>query len=174
MTDADANITQDPAPETTTEVETPAPVPTPAQRRISKGEKKFKKAMSKMGMKPVDGITRVTLKTSKNFILYIDAPEVMKAPGAESSYIVFGEARFLDFTKNAAASQLDKFKTAQEPTTNEEGEEGEAKGNSAEPVDIPDETIDTLIEYTNCDRDKAIEALTKTNGDLVEAISLLS
>jgi nascent polypeptide-associated complex subunit alpha len=108
MTDGDSNITQDPAPQTTTETVTPTPV----QRRVSKGEKKFKKAMSKMGMKPVDGITRVTLKTSKNFILYIDGPEVMKAPGAETSYIVFGEAKFLDFTKNAAASQLDKFKTA--------------------------------------------------------------
>lgn len=34
--------------------------------KASKGEKKFKKAMAKMGMKPVEGITRVTLKTAKN------------------------------------------------------------------------------------------------------------
>lgn len=172
MTEADANITQDPAPETTTEVTTEAPQ-IPTNRKVSKGEKKFKKAMSKMGMKPVDGITRVTLKTSKNFILYIDGPEVMKAPGAEESYIVFGEARFLDFTKNAAASQLDKFKTAQDATP-VEGGDANAEGNTTEATEIPEETIDTLIEYTSCTKEQAVEALTKTGGDLVEAISLLS
>jgi nascent polypeptide-associated complex subunit alpha len=101
MSDGDNNnITEDFTPEPIPENETPEQ----AARRISKGEKKFKRAMGKMGMKSVDGITRVTLKTNKNFILYIDAPEVMKAPGAEESYIVFGEAKFLDFSKNNAAS----------------------------------------------------------------------
>merc|ERR1711977_94816 len=112
--------------------------------------------MAKMGMKPVEGITRVTLKTSKSFILYIDAPEVMKAPGAEASYIVFGEAKFLDFTKNAAASQLDKFKTAQEVTPAQEiTEGGDVEEKPAEAVDIADDTIDTLIEYTSCTREQA-------------------
>jgi hypothetical protein len=34
--------------------------------KTSKGEKKFKKAIAKMGMKPVEGIERVTLKTQKD------------------------------------------------------------------------------------------------------------
>lgn len=34
-------------------------------KKSNKGEKKFKKAMTKMGMKPVTGITRVTFKKTK-------------------------------------------------------------------------------------------------------------
>ena len=37
-----------------------------SNHRATKGERKFRKAMTKMGMKPVEGITRVTLKTNKN------------------------------------------------------------------------------------------------------------
>jgi hypothetical protein len=32
----------------------------------SRGEKKSRKAMQKLGMKPVTGVTRVTIKKSKN------------------------------------------------------------------------------------------------------------
>jgi len=34
-------------------------------KKANKGEKKFKKAMTKYGMKPVSGINRVTIKKSK-------------------------------------------------------------------------------------------------------------
>lgn len=34
--------------------------------KASKGEKKFKKAIAKMGMKPVEGIDYVTLRTQKD------------------------------------------------------------------------------------------------------------
>lgn len=168
MSDGENNIAEDFTPEPIPENETPEQ----AARRISKGEKKFKRAMGKMGMKPVEGITRVTLKTNKNFILYIDAPEVMKAPGAEESYIVFGEAKFLDFSKNAAASQIEKLKKAQDATPAQGGDNQTAT--AGDDSSIPQETINTLIEYTSCTKEQAVEALKKTNGDLVEAISLIS
>ncbi len=37
--------------------------------KANRGEKKFKKAMTKMGMKPVTGINRVTIKKSKDVFL---------------------------------------------------------------------------------------------------------
>jgi len=37
-------------------------------KKANKGEKKFKKAMTKFGMKPVSGINRVTIKKSKAVI----------------------------------------------------------------------------------------------------------
>ena len=40
-----------------------------SNHRATKGERKFRKAMTKMGMKPVEGINRVTLKTNKNVSL---------------------------------------------------------------------------------------------------------
>ncbi len=47
--------------------------------------------MSKLGMKPVTGINRVTIKKSKSLLLYIDNPEVLKSPNTEGSYIIFGK-----------------------------------------------------------------------------------
>ena len=69
-----------------------------------KGEKKWRKAMQRLGLKPVHGITRVTIKKPKQILLYIDEPEVMKNPGTES-YVVFGDAKFQDFSNTPSLSQ---------------------------------------------------------------------
>lgn len=66
------------------------------KKKIVKGEKKWRKAMQKLGLKPVHGITRVTIKKPKQIILYIDDPQVMKNPGTDS-YVVFGDAKLQDF-----------------------------------------------------------------------------
>ncbi len=60
-------------------------------KKSSRGEKKFKKAMLKLGMKPVTGINRVTIRKAKSLLLYIDDPEILKNPGSENSYIIFGK-----------------------------------------------------------------------------------
>ncbi len=44
----------------------------------NRGDKKFKKAMTKMGLKPVSGINRVTIKKGKAFVISIDDPDVWK------------------------------------------------------------------------------------------------
>lgn len=49
-----------------------------------------------MGMKQVTGITRVTIKRGKQFLLHIDDPEVFKSAAVDNSYIVFGEAKMND------------------------------------------------------------------------------
>lgn len=145
--------------------------------KASKGEKKFKKAIGKMGMKPVEGIERVTVKTQKDFIMYIDQPEVVTT-GNAGSYIIFGEAKFLDFSSQNATRFLDKMKETQTAkkaegkteTIQEEADEEETE----EAGDIPEESIKTIIEYSNCTRAKAIKCLKKTKGDVVEAITLAS
>lgn len=58
-------------------------------KKTNRGEKKFKKAMSKLGMKSVEGINRVTIRKGKNLLLYIDNPDVLKSPGVENSYIMY-------------------------------------------------------------------------------------
>ena len=47
--------------------------------------------MGKMGLKPVSGINRVTIKKGKAFVISIDDPDVWKSPGAESAYVIFGK-----------------------------------------------------------------------------------
>merc|ERR1711918_875 len=44
----------------------------------SRSEKKSRKAMAKLGMKPVAGIIRVTVKKSKNILFVIKEPDVFK------------------------------------------------------------------------------------------------
>lgn len=39
-------------------------------KKANRGEKKFKKAMIKLGMKPVTGITRVTIRKGKSVIYH--------------------------------------------------------------------------------------------------------
>merc|ERR1712100_831247 len=58
----------------------------------SKMEKKSRKAMQKLGMKPMSGIVRVT---SKKILFVISKPDVFKSP-ASDTYIIFGEAKIED------------------------------------------------------------------------------
>merc|ERR1711934_1321003 len=62
----------------------------------SRSEKKSRKAMQKLGMKPVPGIIRVTVKKSKNTLFVIKEPDVFKTssdnPKSPATYIVFGKA----------------------------------------------------------------------------------
>ena len=58
----------------------------------SRSEKKARKAMLKLGLKNYPGITKVTIRKSKNILFVIAKPEVFKSP-ASDTYIVFGEAK---------------------------------------------------------------------------------
>ena len=48
--------------------------------------------MSKLGLKSVTGVTRVTIRKSKNILFVVDKPDVYKSPAGDT-YIVFGEAK---------------------------------------------------------------------------------
>ena len=52
-----------------------------------------------VGLRPVRGVTQITMRRNKNVLFVIDRPDVFKAPGCET-YIVFGEAR----VSNSSAS----------------------------------------------------------------------
>lgn len=54
----------------------------------------FFQAMSKLGLRQVTGVTRVTIRKSKNILFVITKPDVYKSP-ASDTYIVFGEAKVL-------------------------------------------------------------------------------
>ena len=81
----------------------------------SRSEKKARKAMSKLGLKPVAGITRVTMRKSKNIIFVISKPDVYKSPTSDT-YIVFGEAKVEDLSQQAQLAAADKFKINQPST----------------------------------------------------------
>ena len=66
----------------------------------SRGEKKARKIMGKLGLKQVAGVTRVTIRKSKNILFVINKPDVYKNP-ASDTYIVFGEAKIEDLSQQA-------------------------------------------------------------------------
>lgn len=50
----------------------------------SRNEKKARKAIAKLGLKHVEGITRVTLRRPKNILFVISQPEVYKSPSSNT------------------------------------------------------------------------------------------
>jgi nascent polypeptide-associated complex subunit alpha len=75
----------------------------------SRSEKKSRKAMQKLGMKPVPGVTRVTIKKSKNILFVISKPDVFKSP-ASDTHIIFGEAKIEDLSAQAQSAAAEQFK----------------------------------------------------------------
>merc|ERR1719164_279248 len=88
-----------------------------AQHKASRGEKKFKKSLTKLGMKQVTGINRVTLKTSKNFVLYIEDPDILKS--TDNAYVIFGECKMFDYGQNFAADKASAFQKPDEAAPTE-------------------------------------------------------
>ena len=63
----------------------------------SRSEKKARKALLKLGLKPIPGIARVTVRKTKNILFVIARPEVYKNPSSDT-YIVFGEVKVRTYT----------------------------------------------------------------------------
>uniref|UniRef100_A0A8D2PHB5 NAC-A/B domain-containing protein n=1 Tax=Zosterops lateralis melanops TaxID=1220523 RepID=A0A8D2PHB5_ZOSLA len=63
-----------------------------SKAKQSRSEKKARKAMSKLGLRQIHGVTRITIRKSKNILFVISKPDVFKSP-ASDIYIVFGEAK---------------------------------------------------------------------------------
>merc|ERR1711998_94072 len=138
----------------------------------NRSEKKSRKAVSKLGMKPVPGIVRVTVKKSKNILFVISKPDVHKSPNSDT-YIVFGEAKIEDLSAQAQASAAQQFagdkggasgidKDDAGPSVEEVEDEGEIDESGIEPKDI-----DLVMSQVQCSRSKAVAALKKNNNDIV-------
>ena len=50
----------------------------------NRNEKKARKAIAKLGLKHVEGITRVTLRRPKNILFVISQPDVYKSPNSNT------------------------------------------------------------------------------------------
>ncbi|CAN4085617.1 unnamed protein product [Withania somnifera] len=147
----------------------------------SRSEKKSRKAMLKLGMKPVTGVSRVTIKRTKNVLFFISKPDVFKSPNSET-YVIFGEAKIEDLSsqlQTQAAQQFrmpdmgsvmakpDAFASTAAAEADEEEEEVDETG--VEPRDI-----DLVLTQAGVSRSKAVKALKTHNGDIVSAIMELT
>jgi len=87
-----------------------------SKQKQTRSEKKARKAMAKLGLRPIQGILRVTIRKSKNILFVIQKPDVYKSP-ASDTYIVFGEAKIEDLSQRAQIAAANQFKNlGQNPT----------------------------------------------------------
>merc|ERR1712008_389550 len=157
-----------------------------SKAKQSRGEKKARKIMSKLGLKQVAGVSRVTIRKSKNILFVIAKPDVYKNP-ASDTYIVFGEAKIEDLSQQAQMEAAQKFKAAEAPQPSEmggTGTTGAAAPQPAIPEDDEDEEVDEegvedkdielVMSQANVSRSKAVKALKNNSNDIVNAIMELT
>jgi len=89
-----------------------------SKQKQTRSEKKARKAIAKLGLRPIQGILRVTIRKSKNILFVIQKRDVYKSPVSDT-YIVFGEAKIEDLSQRAQIAAANQFKNiGQNQTTN--------------------------------------------------------
>lgn len=168
-----------------------------SKAKQSRGEKKARKIMSKLGLKQITGVTRVAIRKSKNILFVISKPDVYKNP-ASDTYIIFGEAKIEDLSQQAQMEAAQKFKAAEAPAqpagmASAGGAPGGAAPGGApaggaattipedddedEDVDatgVEDKDIELVMSQANVSRAKAVRALKNNTNDIVNAIMELT
>uniref|UniRef100_A0A8C0I0I5 NAC alpha domain containing n=1 Tax=Balaenoptera musculus TaxID=9771 RepID=A0A8C0I0I5_BALMU len=170
---------------------TPCPAQAPAgggseetvtKVKQSRSEKKARKAMSKLGLRQIQGVTRITIQKSRNILFVIAKPDVFKSP-ASDTYVVFGEAKIEDLSQQVHRAAAEKFKVPSEPSAlvpesapgprvrpecKEEEEEEEDEEVDETGLELRD--IELVMAQANVSRAKAVRALRDNQSDIVNAI----
>lgn len=135
--------------------------------------------MQKLGMKPVPGVMRVTIRKSKNILFVINKPDVFKSP-ASDTHIIFGEAKIEDLAAQAQAQAAQRFRGSMEAANQEaastkpEEEEPEEEDGEVDEEGIEPKDIDLVMTQAGVSRAKAVNALKKCENDIVSAIMELT
>jgi nascent polypeptide-associated complex subunit alpha len=155
----------------------------------NRAEKKSRKAMQKLGMRPIPGIYRMAVKKSSQVLFVINRPDVYKSPTADT-YVIFGEAKTEDSGQMAAAAQqvaMAQQAAAQqaasvsapkmassEPSAAVEEAAAEAAPVAADEEGVEAKDIELVMSQAGCSRTKAVKALKENDMDLVNAIMSLT
>ena len=108
----------------------------------------------------------------------ITQPDVYKSP-ASDTYVFFGEAKMEDWGSQALADTAKQFEKAV-GGQQAEGAAEQKESKAAEPegeVDagnLEEKDIELVMSQASVSRAKAVTALKKTNGDIVNAIMELT
>ncbi|KAF1929300.1 ATP synthase D chain, mitochondrial [Didymella exigua CBS 183.55] len=156
----------------------------------SRNEKKARKAIAKLGLKHIEGITRVTLRRPKNILFVINQPDVYKSPSS-NTYIIFGEAKIEDLNSQAQASAAQQLAQAEQQGHDHAGhdhdhdhahEEGEGKeaekkveeeeeddGEEIDDSGLEAKDIELVMQQASVSRKKAVKALKENDNDIRSA-----
>ncbi|CAH2053906.1 unnamed protein product [Thlaspi arvense] len=148
-----------------------------SRSKQSRSEKKSRKAMLKLGMKPITGVSRVTVKKSKNILFVISKPDVFKSP-ASDTYVIFGEAKIEDLSSQIQSQAAEQFKAPDLSSVISKGESSSAAVvQDDEEVDeegVEPKDIELVMTQAGVSRPKAVKALKAADGDIVSAIMELT
>ena len=141
----------------------------------SRSEKKSRKAMLKLGMKPILGVSRVTVKKSKNILFVISKPDVFKSPNSDT-YVVFGEAKIEDLSSQLQTQAAEQFKA---PDLSHVISKPDASASAQDDEDVDEagvepKDIELVMTQAGVSRPKAVKALKAADGDIVTAIMELT
>ena len=171
-------------------------------KKLTRSEKKCKKAFLKIGMKPLSGITRVTLKRRDKIVFYVDTPEILKSGTSENSYVILGELKMLDQGAGPGGVNFKPGegegahaghdhphphphphphshdeKPAEKSSEPEQAKEKDVVVKGDDEVDLeglnPDD-IEMVMQHASCTKAQAARALREANGDLVTAVMKVS
>ena len=157
-----------------------AMAPAMMAERAGKQTKKYAKAMQKLGLKPEDGIMRVSIRKTKGVSFGISKPEVYKFPGT-NTFVIFGEAQVEDHSNDlsqkmasmaaGAPPSAEEAPAAQAPAAEEPAAD---ENDDEDPGEIQQKEIDLVMTQAGVSRGKAIRALKNNEGDIVNSIMELT
>jgi nascent polypeptide-associated complex subunit alpha len=149
------------------------------EKGSNRGEKKCRKAISKLNLTYMTGVERVTMKKSKNVLFVISKPDVYKAPGSDT-YVIFGEAKIEDLAAKQAEQQRMQAASQQ---ANPASMGGATPASAQEPAIVEEEVDETGVNSKDVDlvcdqaavsRADAVRALKNNDNDIVNAIMELT
>lgn len=79
-----------------------------ASARQSRAEKKSRKALSKLGLKPIGAVSRAVFKKDGAVFFVVSRPDVYKSSVSET-YVMFGEAKVEDLGRLGAQAEAQQF-----------------------------------------------------------------
>ncbi|KIW16212.1 nascent polypeptide-associated complex subunit alpha [Exophiala spinifera] len=156
----------------------------------SRNEKKARKAIGKLGLKHVPGITRVTLRRPKGVLFVISNPDVYRSP-TSNTWIIFGEAKIEDLNSQSQAAAAQQLAAAEAANAEHAGHDhshdhgkGKEPEKKAEEDEDDDEEVDDsgleakdielVMTQASVSRKKAVKALKENGNDIVNSIMALS
>ncbi|KAF2177190.1 NAC-domain-containing protein [Zopfia rhizophila CBS 207.26] len=150
----------------------------------SRNEKKARKAIAKLGLKHVEGITRVTLRRPKNILFVINQPDVYKSPSS-NTWIIFGEAKIEDLNSQAQASAAQQLASAEAAAHDHSGhdhdhdhkgkaveakkDEDEDDGEDVDDSGLEAKDVELVMQQASVSRKKAVKALKENDNDIRSA-----
>ena len=128
----------------------------------------------------ITGVSRVTIRKSKNILFVIQKPDVYKNP-ASDTYIVFGEAKIEDLSQQAQMEAASKFNKVDVPQAADAAAAGPAPiieededDDDVDTAGVEEKDIELVMSQANVSRGKAVKALKNNQNDIVNAIMELT